>query len=483
MRRYQIVLLILGSLCLGLAGLAGLMGMISHTWAGDGAAGGFAECAVIAGFAGGLMTLVGIGAREELEFRSAVSLTVGAWIGLPLLASLPFTAGPDALSFTDAVFESISGFTTTGSTVMTGLDATAPTLLLWRAILQWIGGIGIIGLSIAILPFLRIGGMQLFQLESSDRSSDRIIARPGNLAVGIVSLYVALTLLCTFGYAFTGMTAFEAICHAMTTVSTGGYSTSDASMGHFSAGAQWVSIVFMLGGAIPFLAYVRILTRNARNRPGAFEEVRGLFVLVALFTAFLLTAQVMAGIYSGDSVRLALFNTVAIITTTGYAAGDYQLWGPLAMAAVFTLTFLGGCAGSTAGGFKVFRIQIILRSIWRALQQAPLPHSVVTAHHAGQKLSNSDIASVALFGGLYVTTFAAASIALAALGLDFETAITGAATAIANVGPGLGSVIGPAGNFATLPDAAKWLLGVVMILGRLEIIVILLLFTPRFWGR
>lgn len=483
MRNFQIVFLILGLLCIALGAAAGLMALVSAGIVNDGAADGFVTCATVAGFIGGLLAVLGYGARQELEFRAAVVLTAGAWTGLPLLAAIPLTADPVSLGFTDAVFESVSGLTTTGSTVMAGLDETAPTILFWRALLQWIGGIGIIGLSIAILPFLRVGGMQLFHMESSDRSADRVVTRPGNLAMIIAGLYLTLTFLCSLGYGFSGMTAFEAVSHAMTTVSTGGYSTSDNSMGNFPPAAQWVSIIFMFGGAIPFLTYVRLLSRREAQRPGTFEEVSGLTALVTLFVVIMIVAQLMQADRTDGMFRLALFNTVSVITTTGYAVSDYQLWGPLAVAAFFVLTFLGGCAGSTAGGFKVFRIQIMVKSIWRTLQQAPLPHSIVTAHHAGQRLSNSDIASVALFAGLYVGTFAVASVCLAALGLDFMTAITGAATAVANVGPGLGEVIGPAGNFIPLPDAAKWLLCLVMILGRLEIIVILLLIAPRFWGR
>ncbi|TGY89129.1 TrkH family potassium uptake protein [Marinicauda algicola] len=482
MRHFQIVFLILGLLYLGLAALAALVAITSLGLA-DGAAGGFFECAVAAGFIGGVLAMAGRGAAMDLEFRAAVALTVGAWIGMPLLASIPFTTGPVSLSFTDAVFEAVSGITTTGSTVMAGLDETAPTILFWRSLLQWIGGIGIIGLSIAILPFLRVGGMQLFQLESSDRSSDRVIARPGNLALIIAGLYVSLTLVCALSYGAAGMTGFEAVNHAMTTVSTGGYSTSDGSMGHFAAGAHWVGIVFMLGGAIPFLTYVRILSRREARRPGAFEEVGGLLLLVAGFTLVIIAARLALPGEDEGLIRVSLFNTISVITTTGYAVGDYQAWGPLALAAFFILTFLGGCAGSTSGGFKTFRIQIMVKSIWRTLQQAPLPHSVVVSRHAGQKLSNADIASVALFAGLYVATFAAGAILLAAFGLDFVTAITASATAVANVGPGLGDVIGPAGNFIPLPDDAKWVLCLIMILGRLEIITILLMITPRFWGR
>ncbi|MFW6413150.1 MAG: TrkH family potassium uptake protein [Oceanicaulis sp.] len=365
---------------------------------------------------------------------------------------------------------------------MTGLDDTAKTILFWRALLQWVGGVGIIGLSIAILPLLRTGGMQLFRMESSDRSPERLIARPGHLAAVIAFLYLGLTLACTIAYALAGMSGFDAVAHALTTVSTGGYSTSDTSLGGFSAAAQWVGIVFMLSGAAPFLAYVRAVSRFEGRRPGGFEEVTGLFALTVLFAAIFFAASAGAGTGADlDAMRLALFNTTAIITTTGYAAGDYQLWGPLAIAAAFALTFVGGCAGSTSGGFKIFRIQIMIKAIWAALNRAPSPHAVIVTRHAGRRLTNEDVASIALFAGLYVAVFAIGAVILAAFGLDFVTAVTGSATAIANVGPGLGDLIGPAGNFTQVPDPAKWVLCLQMILGRLEIVVILYLLTPRFW--
>lgn len=481
MRRYQNVALIWGVLCLGLAALALVHCIVSAALTRDAASGGFFACAVAAAFVGGLLTAVGRGAAPELGFRAAAVLTVGAWTGLPVLAAIPLAGPATGLDFSDAVFESISGFTTTGSTVMVGLDSAPPSLLFWRAMLQWIGGIGIIGLSIAVLPLLKTGGMQLFRMESSDRSPERLIARPGMLAVVIAGLYVGLTTLCAIAYAVAGMSGFDAVAHALTTVSTGGYSTSDSSLGGFGAAAQWVAIVFMVSGALPFLAYVRAVSRFEGRRPGGFEEVAGLFAFIAAFAALLYIAELGGAPGAPDALRLALFNAVSVLTTTGYAAGDYQLWGPLALATVFAFTFVGGCAGSTSGGFKIFRIQIMIKAIWAALQKAPSPHAVIVTRHAGRSLTNDDIASVALFAALYVAVFAAGSIALSIFGLDLVTAVTGSATALANVGPGLGSLIGPAGNFTAIPDPAKWILCVQMILGRLEIVVVLYLLTPRFW--
>lgn len=477
------VALIWGVLLLVLAAAAAAHALASGLVTRDGAAPGFVECAMAASLFGGLFTLIGLGPKAPMGFRGAVTLTLGAWFGLPLFAALPFLAPSAGLTLTDALFETVSGLTTTGSTVITGLSDYPPTLLSWRAGLQWVGGIGIIGLSIAILPFLRSGGMQLFRMESSDRSDDKLIARPGHLAAVIMALYLGLTALCAVSYALAGMTGFDAVLHAMTTVSTGGYSTTDASMGAAPPAVQWIAIVFMLSGAVPFLAYVRAVRRHQGRRPGAFEEIAGLLGVAALATALLFLAELGGPPDHPDALRLALFNAVSVLTTTGYAAGDYQLWGPLALTTIFVLTFVGGCAGSTSGGFKIFRLQVLIRSSWASLQAAALPHAVTVARHAGRRLSTADVASVALFGALYVSAFAAGAVILAALGLDFETALTGAATALANVGPGLGPIIGPAGDFSSLPAAAKAVLGVLMVLGRLEILVVLYVLTPRFWMR
>ena len=476
------ILAIHGRLLAGIAGLALLVAALAFLDHRRGYE-GFVFCAMIAGFAAGMFLILGRSAKAGLTFREAIFLTASAWLGLPLVACLPFLFDPLNLSFTDAYFETMSGFTTTGSTVIAGLDALPKPILFWRALLQWVGGIGIIGMSIAILPFLRVGGMQLFSLESSDKSRDRLVSRAGDLAGMIALIYLGLSAACMTAYMLAGMTPFDAVTHAMTTVSTGGYSTSDNSMANFSPAAQWAAIPFMLSGAIPFLAYVRLMRPAQGRRPGGFSEIEVFLGMVAGFSLAMLVLQLRADAPVFEALRLALFNVTAVITTTGYAVGDYQLWGPAAVALFFVITFLGGCAGSTSGGFKTFRLQILFSAVRRYLTQLPLPHSVVTARHSGQRITDSDVASVALFVALYVFTFAAASVALAGMGLDFVTAISGAATALANVGPGLGEVIGPAGNFTSLPDGAKWLLSLVMAMGRLEIIVLLMIFTPRLYGR
>jgi trk system potassium uptake protein len=460
------------------------MALLVWGWAAlsaDPAAPGFLACGLLSLFMGGVFALIGKGGRPDMGFRQAVAVTAGAWLGLPVLAAIPFLFPPVSLSFVDAVFESVSGITTTGSTVMSGLDEMPRAILLWRSLLQWVGGIGIIGMSIAILPFLRVGGMQLFRLESSDRSEDRLVTRASEVAMAVGGIYLMLTGACAISYGMAGMSQFDAVAHAMTTVATGGYSTSDSSMAAFPAAAQWIAIIFMMSGAVPFLAYVALMRGKGVRGPGSYSEIR-VFLLVVILAAMAMTAvQTAQGTGDLEALRLALFNVTSVVTTTGYAVGDYQLWGPSAVTLFFVLTFLGGCAGSTSGGFKAFRLEIMSKAVWKTLAQLPSPHSIVTARHNGKRLEDEDIASVAMFACLYVAVFALGAVAFGFLGLDMLTAVSSSATAIANGGPGLGEIVGPAGNFTTLPETAKWAMCVMMVLGRLEIVVILLLLTPRFY--
>lgn len=480
MSNIRVILTALGWLLAGLGALALLHGLGAGL-ARDGQSAAFGATAFAGLLTGGICLSVGWGAAPEFGYRQAVIVIVLAWFGLPVLAALPFAFGSWELSWVDAYFEAISGLTTTGSTVVAGLDTAPPSLLMWRSTLQWIGGIGIIGMSMAILPFLKVGGMQLFRLESSDSSSDRLIARPNQFVLTIGAIYVGLTLACVIAYGLTGMTGFEAVNHAFTTVSTGGYSTSDRSLGAFGPAAQSVSIVFMLAGALPFLAYVRLMQASARRGGQGFEEVRTFLAVVCVVALVLAVIRVSSGSELFPALLDALFNTVAVITTTGYASQDYSTWGPFAAGIFFFLIFVGGCSGSTSGGFKIFRFGVMVKGLRQTLSQSALPHAVTTARLNGRPLLPQDIASVSMFAAVFVASFGIGALALAATGLDLDTALSGSATALANVGPGLGPIIGPAGNFSSLPDSAKLVLSAIMVLGRLEIFTVLILFTPRFY--
>ncbi|MGQ7793222.1 TrkH family potassium uptake protein [Faunimonas sp. B44] len=417
--------------------------------------------------------------RSTLRLKQAFLLTAAVWTVIPVFGAIPFLGL--GIGYADAFFESASGFTTTGGTVLVGLDELPRGVLLWRAVLQWIGGVGIIVFAMVLLPFLGVGGMQLFRAESSDRS-EKVLARSSDIVAWIIAIYCILTGLCTFAYAGTAMTFFDALAHAMTTVATGGFSTHDASFGHFrSAAVEWIAIGFMIIGALPMV----VLIAAARGEVRRFvREPQVLWFLTFLLATSFLTGvwlSLMRGIEFAEAFRLVAFNVVSVVTTTGYATVDYTLWGPFAVILFFVLTFIGGCTGSTSGGIKVYRFIILVQVIKRQFRMLANPSRLETLKYGGTRIPDDVPPSVLAFLTLYVASIAVVALILALLGLDFLTALSSAATAISNVGPGLGEIVGPAGNFSTLPDTAKVVMGLAMILGRLELFTILILLDPGFW--
>jgi trk system potassium uptake protein TrkH len=415
--------------------------------------------------------------RNKIGVREAYLLTSLAWLSLTVFAALPLKLS--GLTMTDAVFESVSGLTTTGSTVLTDLDEWSEAILLWRALLQWVGGIGIIVTSIAILPLLRVGGMQLFRTESSQSAKE--LPRAAKLATETLWVYGALSALCAMSYWIAGMSGFDAITHAMTTVSTGGFSTHDASLGYFRSDIiEWIAVLFMLAGGIPFVLYIRAY----HHRPIKSVQVKSLFIFlgvtIAVLTAWLLGRTEMNTV---DAVTEVVFNVVSVVTTTGFATADYTSWGAFAVAVFFVLTFSGACTGSTSGGLKIMRSLVALKMCRLEIRKGAHPHGVFREKYEDTTLTGEVMSSVGMFMFIFFGSIAALGVALQLIGLDFVTAFSGAATAIANVGPGLGPTIGPAGNFATLPDVAKWLLSIGMLFGRLEFLTLLVLVTPAFWRR
>ena len=441
------------------------------------------------GISGGITTLFGAllatisySPNPSLRARGAFVLTVFAWLTLSVLSAMPFLFEPINLSLTDALFEATSGITTTGATILTGLDNMPRGVLMWRAILQWIGGVGIVVTAMAVLPMLKVGGMQLFRLESSDMG-EKILPRAASLAGGISLIYLVLTIACFIGYMLTGMDWFDATAHAMTTLATGGYSTSDASMGGFmDNGADIVCVAFMMAGGMPFGVYLLMTTRGDWRAPFRDSQVRAFLTvmtaLIAIVALFLFLSEQFE--YS-RGLRLATFNTVSIVTGTGYATADYNAWGPFAMAAFFAFMFIGGCAGSTACSIKIFRYQVAFEAMRNYLLRMPRQHAVVPMRYGGKPLPPSVVYSVLSYFFVFFLTMVVAAALLSLIGLDPITAWSGAGSAIANVGPGLGDIIGPAGTYQDLPGSAKWVLLITMIIGRLEIVTALVLLTPAFW--
>ncbi|MBL0404046.1 TrkH family potassium uptake protein [Microvirga aerilata] len=418
-----------------------------------------------------------------LTLRQAFLLTPVAWTTIALFGAIPLYISDYAQlrdHFTNALFESVSGLTTTGATVIVGLDDAPKGILLWRALLQWLGGIGIIGVAISILPALGVGGMQLFRTESSDRS-EKVMPRVREIATGIVLIYMALTVACALAYWLVAMTPFDAIAHALTTVSTAGFSTSDASMARWNnAALHWIATLFMLSGAVPFVLYLRLF----QGQRDALRDSQVQFLailLAALIVAVAAWLILAAGHGFADALRLAAFNVVSVVTTTGYATANYTLWGNLMVGLFFGLMFVGGCTGSTTGGMKIFRFQVMVRMLQSQFLRLLYPRGVFPRVYAGRLLPDDVIGSVVVFFSLYFICYSALTLALMAFDLDFLTSASAAVAALSNVGPGLGPIIGPAGNFATLPDASKWLLCFGMLLGRLELFTVLILLFPQFW--
>ena len=442
----------------------------------------FLICMICTAFFGGALILTNSGDSVTISVRQAFMLTTLSWLTLALAAAIPFALCGLNMSITDSIFEAVSGITTTGSTVITNLSEAPPGILLWRAILQWLGGIGIIVMALSVLPLLKVGGMQLFQTESSE--NEKILPRAAQLAASIGGIYLILTVICMLCYQFTGMGSFDSWAHAMTTIATGGFSTFDTSFSEYdTAGIEIVAIFFMLMGGMPFILYVKALRGNFTC---LFKDsqVRAFLSIVALAISVMIAYLVLQNdLAFGEALRRASFNVVSIITGTGYTNGDYALWGGFAVSLMFFLMLVGGCAGSTTCGIKVFRFQVLYAVTAAQLKQLLHPHGVFTPHYNGCALPSGIAASVMSFFFVYMLCFAALAVGLSFVGLDFLTAMSGALTSISNVGPGLGDIIGPTGTFAPLPDSAKILMCVGMFLGRLELFTVLVLFIPNFWKK
>ena len=441
----------------------------------------FAISAAFVTFIGGVFFLSNRGHYGELTIKQGFLITVCAWIAIPLLGAIPFVFSDLDLSYTDAFFEAMSGITTTGSTVITGLDGLPPGILLWRSLLQWFGGVGIIVMGVAILPMLKVGGMQLFRVEAFD-VSDNFIPRSTKLAASLSLLYMGLTLLCGLALWWAGMSPFEAASHAFTTISTGGFSTSDGSIGHFdSAAIDYTISFFMIVGSLPFILFLKIL----RGNPAGFfgdGQIRGFIMLLVVITAVLSGWLWITGDYGlTQSVRYVLFNVISVITGTGFASTDYTAWGQFPVIVFFLIMFIGGCAGSTSCGIKIFRFQVMFAVFKSNIKKLLWPNGIFIPKYNRRPLAEDATGSVFAFFFLFILCFFMLTLALTFVGLDLTTALSGAGTAISNVGPGVGPIIGPAGNFQSLPDGAKWILSFGMLLGRLELFAVLILFSPHFW--
>ena len=426
-----------------------------------------------------LVSLASRGDMPRVSARFGIVVVNLLWWTCPLICGLPFMLGDNPLSTVDSIFEAVSGLTTTGSTVIADLDIQQKPVLVWRAIIQWIGGLGILSLGLILLPFLRVGGMQLFRMESSDRA-EKPLPRLIEISRTIIMIYLILSAACTILYYIAGMSLFDSVVHAMTTVSTGGFSSHNESLGYFnSLGILWIAIFFMVIGGLPFNFFIGVFF--TRNIPNLDPQIFVFFGIIVSSILILCLADFTISGLSFSEFTFRAFNIVAIVTTTGYAAGDFMSYGMVGPTLFFVLIFVGGCAGSTSGGIKIYRFIIMAELIKSSLRELIYSKGIFLMHYGKQVVDEPIFRSAIIMIVSFFLSLAAVTIVLGALGLDFITALSGATTALANVGPGIGEIIGPAGNFSSLTDSQKIVLAVSMIVGRLEILIVMALFLPLLW--
>jgi trk system potassium uptake protein TrkH len=442
---------------------------------------GFFVSSVFTFFMGMSFILMNRGSSIKIEVKSAFMLVVLSWFSLSIFASLPFITSTQNFSLTDAFFESVSGLTTTGSTIINDIENSSRGIILWRAILQWLGGIGIIVSAISILPRLGVGGMQLFRLESSD-TSEKILPKAARIAAEISVLYITLSVICSIAFIFSGLSFFDSVVHAMSTIATGGFSSKSGSIGSYnSVNLETVTILFMILASLPFVLYLKAI----RGKPKDLikdQQVQGFFktlLISILIVVFYLTLT--SNFTFSEILRYSIFNVTSILTGTGFTSTNYNGWGTPIILLFLFITFIGGCAGSTTCGVKIFRLQIVFNNSKEMISKLISPNRVVNKRYNGEHLSPEVTQSVITFLFIFILTFIVLSILLSFTGLDLLTSFSAAATSISNVGPGLGQVIGPAYSFSQIPEIAKWLLSFGMLAGRLEFLTLIVIFNKSFW--
>ena len=441
----------------------------------------FLSSSIITIFIGILTILINLKKDNQLNLQQAFLFSVLTWVSIAVFGSLPFMLSNLKLSFSDAFFESMSGITTTGSTVILDLDTSPKSILIWRAIMQWLGGIGIIVMATTVLPLLKVGGMQFFKTDSS--GTEKILPKTIEVATTMITIYLVLTFSCGLIYWLQGMSMFDSIAHSFTTLATGGFSTHNESIGYFkNPGIEITATLFIILGSIPFIAYLKFIKGNKKI---FFQDVqiKG-FVYLLLISILIMSAYLFINNSHNsflDNLRISSFNVLSILSGTGYVTDDFGLWGEFPLIFFIFLMFIGGCAGSTTCGIKVFRLQILFIFIKNQIKKLIYPNRILVVNYNNQKIEDSFINSVIIFIFSYLFLFLIIAMLLSITGLDFLSAVSGAATSISNVGPGLGEMIGPNGNFSEVSNVSKWILSFAMLLGRLEIFAVLVLFLPSFW--
>ena len=468
-----ILLVVLGSFMLAPYAIQVILNEKSHS---------FISASFVTIFIGVLFILANLEKEFKLNLRQTFLFSSLAWFMVAAFGSLPFLLSTQNFTLSEAFFESMSGITTTGATIISDLDNSPKSILLWRAIMQWLGGIGIVVMAITILPLLKVGGMQLFKMEGPD-STEKILPRTIEVATIIISTYIVLTFICGLFYWIFGMTVFDSVSHAMTTIATGGFSTHNDSIGFFkNSNIEIVASIFIILGSIPFISYLKFAQGNKKI---FFQDVqiKGLIYLLAISIFIMFFYLILINYESSllDKIRISSFNVISILSGTGYVTDDFGLWGKFSLIFFLLLMFIGGCAGSTACGIKIFRLQMLLIFLKNQIKKLVSPNSVIIIKYNNQKISDSFVNSVIIFIFTFLFIFLIIAMLLSISGLDLITSISGAASSISNVGPGLGDIIGPNGNYREIPDLSKWILSAGMLLGRLELFAVLVLFFPSFW--
>ena len=444
---------------------------------------GFISASLITIVFGVLFFISNLDHNKNIDLPQAFILTALSWVSIAIFGSLPFIFSKLNLNFTDAFFESMSGITTTGSTILVDLDNAPKAILLWRAILQWLGGIGIILMAITLMPIMNIGGMQLFKISSND-NAEKILPKSKEISIRLIFIYSLLTFVCAIFYKLFGMNYFDSLTHSMTTIATGGFSNYNDSIGYFNNPLiELNAVIFIILGSIPFISYIKFLSGD--KKVFVKDAQINFFIKTIIISVIIIFIFVYSKSFENETLllRQVLFNVVSILTGTGYVTTNYSEWGSFPLIFFLILMFIGGCAGSTACGLKIFRIHILYKFFVMQLKKYIYPRGVFVLKYGDNALNEKFISSIISFVFLYIIIFFIITALLSISGLDFVTSISGAATSISNVGPGLGGLIGPNGNFSLLPDFSKWILSAGMILGRLELFAIIVLFIPSFWRR
>ena len=442
----------------------------------------FISSGIITVVFGVLFFLSNLDHDKKLNLPQAFLLTALSWLSIAIFGSLPFIFSNLNLSITDSFFESMSGITTTGSTIIQDLEIAPKSILLWRAILQWLGGIGIIVMAITLMPIMNVGGMQLFKISSND-TAEKILPKSKQISIRLIIIYSILTFICAFFYKLFGMNFFDSLTHSMTTIATGGFSNYNQSIGYFDSFLiEITSMIFIILGSIPFIAYIKFLNGDKKIFFSDTQVVA--FLKVTFFSIIALSIYLFFSKgFQNESLRSISFNVISILTGTGYVTKNFDQWGNFPLIFFLILMFIGGCAGSTACGIKIFRVQLLYRFLLNQLKKIIYPRGVFVIKYDKNIIDDKFMSSVISFIFLYIIIFFSLTAILSLTGLDFVTSISGAATSISNVGPGLGDTIGPNGNFSSLENSSKWVLSLGMILGRLELFAILVLFIPSFWRK